>query len=277
MSRHGRSSSIPIPRSTSSTSPSRNIESVISIPFSPGSTRRPRLSGVTQGASLSGDHRGTGTSHGVRGSSSVATSPPTRFTARSLTLMSAMRPTGSPRSPSTFEPRVIRADTSRNTGNPCLPSSSTSTRPRRSSATGIRASNAQRRSGSRSAAPPASPISFPRPAYLEHSSLRHFLQTESPPNIPSRKSAESSNIGDVHNFIGRAHYSMSPPTDSDDDSNVSPPRDVAPILQSIAVPSSDIILRLPTRWSYQIRHPSLSVSSDGRELTFHGALYVVLK
>jgi hypothetical protein len=70
---------------------------------------------------------------------------------------------------------------------------------------------------------------------------------------------------------------MSPPTDSDDDSNVSPPRDVAPIPQPIAVPSSDIILRLPTRWSYQIRHPSLSVSSDGRELTFHGGLYVVLK
>ena len=29
-------------------------------------------------------------------------------------------------------------------------------------------------------------------------------------------------------------------------------------------------LKLPTRWSERIRHPSLSVSPDGRELTFNG-------
>lgn len=33
---------------------------------------------------------------------------------------------------------------------------------------------------------------------------------------------------------------------------------------------SNPVLRLPTRWSEQDRHPPLSVSQDGRELTFMG-------
>ena len=34
------------------------------------------------------------------------------------------------------------------------------------------------------------------------------------------------------------------------------------------------MLKLPTRWSEQVRHQSLSVSGDGRELTFNGAYLV---
>jgi hypothetical protein len=30
------------------------------------------------------------------------------------------------------------------------------------------------------------------------------------------------------------------------------------------------MIKLPTRWSQEVRHSSLSVSSDGRELTFNG-------
>jgi Ran-binding protein 9/10 len=30
------------------------------------------------------------------------------------------------------------------------------------------------------------------------------------------------------------------------------------------------MMKLPTRWSQEVRHPSLSVSTDGRELTFNG-------
>lgn len=34
--------------------------------------------------------------------------------------------------------------------------------------------------------------------------------------------------------------------------------------------SKETGLKLPTRWSERIRHQSLSVSPDGRELTFNG-------
>jgi Ran-binding protein 9/10 len=266
MSRHGRSSSIPIPRTVaSSTSPNRNIESVISIPFSAGVTRRPRFSAVSipQSSTLAD---GSG-SYGVRGSSSFATSPSTRPTARSLTLASAIPNRGSPRSTGTFEPRVIRADTARSPDNPCLPSSSTSpTRIRRSP---FRASSAVRNSPGRgSTVPPAPLSSFPRPAYLEHSSLRHLLHTEAP---PGRK--VDSQAAEVDVFFTRPHSSMSPPSDSDDESNVSVPRDHPLPIPHIVVASSDSF-QLPTRWSEQERHNSLSVSADGRDLNCHGAFFV---
>jgi Ran-binding protein 9/10 len=265
MSRHGRSSSIPIPRTAaSSTSPNRNIEAVISIPFSAGVTRRPRFSAVSipQSSTIAD---GTG-SFGVRGSS-LATSPSTRPTARSLTLASAIPNRGSPRSTGTFEPRVIRADTPRNPDNPCLPSSSTSpTRIRRSP---FRASSAQRTSPGRgSTVMPAPPASFPRPAYLEHSSLRHLLHTEAP--LTRKPDIHPTNI---HVFMSRPHTSMSPPTDSDDESNASVPRDLPPPIPHIVVASSDSF-RLPTRWSEEERHPNLSVSADGRDLTCHGMFLV---
>lgn len=268
MSRHGRSSSIPIPRTAaSSTSPNRNIEAVISIPFSAGVGRRPRLSAtsIPQSSTLTD---GIG-SYGVRGSSTFASSPSTRPTARSLTLASAIPNRGSPRSTGTFEPRVIRADTSRGSDNPCLPSSSTSpTRIRRSSAAGVRAPSSQRRSPGRGLnVTPAPPVSFPRPAYLEHSSLRHLLRTEAPPS----RNADG-NMGEIDFFINRpntSRSSMSPQTDSDDESNISVPRDLPPTLPHVVVASSDT-LRLPTRWSEQDRSPYLSVSADGRDLTYHG-------
>ncbi|KAK2461734.1 hypothetical protein APHAL10511_006197 [Amanita phalloides] len=95
---------------------------------------------------------------------------------------------------------------------------------------------------------PPSP-SFPRPAYLDHSALRHMLHTDIAPVLsPPRP--------------------RSPSTDSDDDSIATPPRDPAP---APALLTSDHILRLPTRWSDQMKHSSLSVSSDGRDLTYNGS------
>ncbi|KAF9072663.1 concanavalin A-like lectin/glucanase domain-containing protein [Rhodocollybia butyracea] len=61
---------------------------------------------------------------------------------------------------------------------------------------------------------------------------------------------------------------MSPLVDSDDDSNISPPPREPTV---ISVASPDPILKLPTRWSYEYRHPSLNLSENGRELTFQGA------
>ena len=56
--------------------------------------------------------------------------------------------------------------------------------------------------------------------------------------------------------------------DSDEDSDVG---------VGMSIPSGttnretkEVDLKLPTRWSERIRHQSLCVSSDGRDLTFNG-------
>ncbi|KIL70599.1 hypothetical protein M378DRAFT_183229 [Amanita muscaria Koide BX008] len=63
---------------------------------------------------------------------------------------------------------------------------------------------------------------------------------------------------------------MSPSTDSDDESNASPPREPPPVPPA-SVLASDQILRLPTRWSDQMKYSSLSISADGRDLTVNGS------
>ncbi|KAJ7456433.1 concanavalin A-like lectin/glucanase domain-containing protein [Mycena latifolia] len=153
-----------------------------------------------------------------------------------------------------FEPRVIRAD-SRSVDPTCLPSSSSSLpRTRRPSATGPRTPSTHRAlSGP---LPPPSPLrstSFARPAYLEHSALRDMLQTEAPPSLPpSRKS-------------GLPRRSLSPASDSDEEGSP-PPRRLTP-----TVDPSPQVLNLPTRWSERYRHELLSVSPDGRDVTYQGA------
>lgn len=177
-----------------------------------------------------------------------------------------------PRPMSTFEPRVVRAgtDASRSTDAVCLPSSSTSpSRARRSSIAGGRATSAQRQSLSQTVStPPPPPVSFARPAYLEHSALRHMLQTDAPPSLPPSRKAEAA-AAEVQSYT----VAMSPTTDSDDESNVSPPREL-PSVPSPPPLSQDQILKLPTRWSEQFRHSLLSVSDDGRDLTYHGQYHL---
>ncbi|KAF8746254.1 hypothetical protein AX14_000052 [Amanita brunnescens Koide BX004] len=149
-----------------------------------------------------------------------------------------------PSRPASFEPRIVRASPE----SPCPPSTSApALRTRRPSV-----------------GPPRLPTlspSFPRPSYLDHSTLRHMLQTELPPALPPSRSADPQ----VLRF-----GPVSPSTDSDDDSTASPPRDPAPAPPP-SVPASDHALRLPTRWSDQMKHSSLSVSADGRDLTFNGS------
>ncbi|KAL0950475.1 hypothetical protein HGRIS_007287 [Hohenbuehelia grisea] len=269
-SRPSRSASIPIPARTSSSSQSRNLESMMSIPFLAPS--RPRVSSSSNynfgtgghGHSPSGfghipdDHHAVGTSFGARPSSSsaIATSP-VRSTARSLTSSSGARERAS-----TFEPRIIRADASSEA--PCQPSTSMSpTRTRRTSTTGVRATSAQRHSSSVLLAPLFSPSTFTRPAYLEHSALRHLLHTEAPPLSPLGRKPDNTSQANLLE-------TPSSPMDSDEESNVSPPRELsgAPLPH---LPLSNPTLSLPTRWSDQIRHAMLTVSPDGRDLSFQGA------
>ncbi|VDC02010.1 unnamed protein product [Peniophora sp. CBMAI 1063] len=84
------------------------------------------------------------------------------------------------------------------------------------------------------------PQPFPRPAYLDNSSLRSLLQTELP-----EQASSSFGLGDDEAKRGRAAQS--------------------------AMIGSTPVFRLPTRWSEQDRHPYLSVSPDGRELSYSGS------
>jgi hypothetical protein len=268
--RPSRSASIPIPRSASAVSPSRNIESVINIPFAAPGRHPPTPQSIPQRHSILDDRRGASTSYGAHGSSgSAIAASPIRSTSRSMNYTGASRGRGSPRTTSTFEPRIVRAttDSSRGVDVACLPSSSTSpSRTRRSSVANGRATSSQRPASSHIiSTPPPPPVSFARPAYLEHSALRHILQTELPPALPPSRKTDTSTLD--HQGYPAA---MSPPTDSDDDSNVSPPREL-PSAQPLPSIPQDQILRLPTRWSDQFRHALLTVSGDGRDLNYHGS------
>ncbi|KAF8887755.1 hypothetical protein BD779DRAFT_1440522 [Infundibulicybe gibba] len=142
----------------------------------------------------------------------------------------------------------------------CLPSSSSPSRTRRPSSTSLRSPGAQRLATV--PAIHAHPVSFPRPAYLEHSALRQLLQTEQPPSLSPSRKFDTLIAADTHPYT----VAMSPPTDSDEDSVMSPPRELQP------VPSKPrpAVLRLPTRWSDQMKQSLLSLSADGRDLTYHG-------
>jgi hypothetical protein len=270
--RPSRSASIPIPRSASAVSPSRNIESVISIPFATPGRHPPSAQSIPQRHSIADDRRGASASYGAHGSSgsAIATSP-IRSTSRSMTHTGASHGRGTPRTISTFEPRIVRAttDSSRGVDAACFPSSSTSpSRTRRSSAANGRAASSQRPVSSQTISiPPPPPVSFTRPAYLEHSALRHMLQSELPPALPPSRKTDTSTLDNQ-----RYSAAMSPPTDSDEDSNTSPPREF-PLAQPLPPIPQDQILRLPTRWSDQFRHALLTVSGDGRDLSYHGSFY----
>ncbi|KAF5392559.1 hypothetical protein D9757_002118 [Collybiopsis confluens] len=261
-SRPPRSASIPIPRASVSTSLNRNIESLISIPFITNGAR-PRLQSQGNRTASDDHHRGVGVAHGVRGASSSAVSTsPVRATARSFT-----QPVGShfrtpSRSAATHEPRIIRAESSRNIDPSCLPSHSSSNSPvrtRRPSTAAVQAPSIQRNRSTSISQSRSTPASFPPPAYLDHSSFKHFFQTESP---------VSSLVGSKADSDSRTYSGVrSPPIDSDDDSNASPPPREPPVM---SVASPDQPMRLPTRWSHEYRHSSLNLSENGRDLSFAG-------
>ncbi|KAG0699738.1 hypothetical protein DFH29DRAFT_808594 [Suillus ampliporus] len=195
----------------------------------------------------------------------VASSPPTRSTGRSFTqpTSSLLSSTGSTSAHIYYEPRVIRVDTACPTSSP--------SRARRSSVAGVRAPSAQRPAMAHTSTGPL-PINsapFPRPAYLDHSALRHLLQTDTPSQLPSFPKLDSGVRTDYGGGRRRAQRTPSPDSEEED---MTPPGDLSSRQPQETNPSmSSALLHLPTRWSEEYRSTLLSVSADGRDLTYQGS------
>ncbi|KAG2070698.1 SPRY-domain-containing protein [Suillus decipiens] len=189
-----------------------------------------------------------------------------RSTARSFTQPSSALISGTGTTPAQtyYEPRVIRVDTSCPTSSP--------SRVRRSSATGVRTPSAQRPAMAHSSAGPfpADSAPFPRPGYLDHSALRHLLQTDTPTQLSSSPKPDLAVVRTEY-AGGRRRAQRSPSFDSDEE-DTSPPGEMSSRQQQDNNPlMSSALLRLPTRWSEEYRSPMLSVSLDGRDLTYQGS------
>ena len=192
-----------------------------------------------------------------------------------------------------FEPRVIRPTSS--TGytadsSVCVPTSVTRTRrpsvPRVTNLSTASISPSVLRSSvplPSTQTTPTAPQSppFQRPTYLEQSSLRDLLYTDAPPPRSSNPlTSELAHHGQSSwaNTPPPAPYpylrrDQSPSADTDEESVASPPPPPSQSARATPAPSTLLthpVLRLPTRWNEQDRHPALTVSSDGRELTFYG-------
>ncbi|CCL99950.1 uncharacterized protein FIBRA_01975 [Fibroporia radiculosa] len=118
--------------------------------------------------------------------------------------------------------------------------------------------------------------SFPRPAYLEYSALRDLLLAEPvvSPHVyrTSTISAPVASHGQAprpgpYPYLRR---SLTPVMDSGSEGthSPSPPPQAPSTTTGQRISMTDF--RLPTRWSEHDRAPQLSVSADGRELTFTG-------
>jgi len=187
----------------------------------------------------------------------------------------------------TFEPRVIRPPGASRSSCVDVPLSPSTTRIRRASTSNISTTiSSSQRAGSlafpqlsyHQSVSPLPSVPFQRPAYLEHSSLKHLLQTEFPSLLPPSRYGHDVGLLDDQNSqnVTRPYprRRRTPLIESDDEDPFTPPHEF-PSLVSARPPGSNTlnpVLRLPTRWSGQDRHLSLLVSPDGRELTFVGTL-----
>ncbi|KAG2345325.1 SPRY-domain-containing protein [Suillus weaverae] len=189
-----------------------------------------------------------------------------RSTARSFTQPSSALLSGTGNTPAHiyYEPRVIRVDTTCPTSSP--------SRARRPSATGVRAPSAQRPAMAHSSVGPfpADSAPFPRPAYLDHSALRNLLQTDTPSQLSSSLKPDLAAVRTEY-AGGRRRAQRSPSFDSDEE-DASPPGEMSSRQQQENNPfMSSALLSLPTRWSEEYRSSMLSVSADGRDLTYQGS------
>jgi hypothetical protein len=158
-----------------------------------------------------------------------------------------------------FEPRIIRSSAG-DGDSEYPPNPSTShTQTRRASMASVRTTAPQRPVIPQHVIARTAPVSFPRPSYLDHSSLRNMLHTELPTHpIPSRRADPT--ISSRNQAYANA---LSTPSETDDDSPGSS-------FSHSTLALRDHSFKLPTRWSDLDRHPSLSVSAEGRELVLHG-------
>lgn len=107
-----------------------------------------------------------------------------------------------------------------------------------------------------------------RPSYLEHSSFRHLLQEET---SRGRTGDHSTIIEPVQSGAsgGGRRRTHTPSDDSDEDEGSSnAPEDYE--ASTSPVPAESPVLILPTRWGETFRHHVLSVSQDGRDISFQG-------
>jgi hypothetical protein len=258
--RPSRSSSIPIPRSTSSSGANRNIESLISIPHH-GSPSRPQRHIA---------ERLVHPSHAFRSTSGTNPSASPTRNPRSASISVPGRNS----TQTFFEPRIIRGSGSDSQPSPdpecpilSQPQLSTShPQTRRASVTNLRTSN--KSITTQLIARPTS-VTFSRPSYLEYSSLRHLLQAEVPVSPLSSRRTDPSVSARSQPYSA----AMSPPSDIDDDGIATPPpHDIRPLSVSLPLATQDTPFSLPTRWGDH--NPNLSLSLDGRELTCEGSYYI---
>lgn len=203
--------------------------------------------------------------HRFPSSSSFATSPPSLV--RSVPRASLSSSRGSPRVP--YEPRIVRASHPA-TADRCLQPPVSTTHARRASTSPHQARSATRSSANTQAdAPPlvVTTDTFPRPAYLDHSTFRDLLHTD--PSCSSLR-RDASTLARTTPASSVAS-TMTPSTDSDDDHSTPPRRTVATTpLPAPLQPQA--VFSLPTRWSVTDRSNHLTISQDGRDLTYTGTL-----
>lgn len=240
------SASIPIPRSSSSSSPARTIDALIPISLSPTSSRARLQSGSTS-SQYDPRRASIGRSPVIIGGTSIS---PTRST-------HIRSPPSQSRS---FQPRVVRAEgVSRSSDHPPSPQR---TRRISSPGVGVRGTSASRSSLHTTTTP------YIRPSYLEHSSFRHLLQEET---SRGRTGDHSTIIEPVQSGAsgGGRRRTHTPSDDSDEDEGSSnAPEDYQ--ASTSPVPAESPVLILPTRWGETFRHHVLSVSQDGRDISFQG-------
>jgi len=108
---------------------------------------------------------------------------------------------------------------------------------------------------------------FSRPAYLDQSALRYLLHT----GIPQLPSSPKPELSHADYSAGGRRSQRSPSFDSDEE-DMSHSGELSSQQETILM--SPAPLRLPTRWSDEYRNPLLSVSADGRDLTYQGQFIV---
>ncbi|OCH84452.1 SPRY-domain-containing protein [Obba rivulosa] len=308
--RHSRSASIPIPSAGSATARTMSLENAIPIPSllssrlpaTPAPARRDRDTSpddrrlpYTPGGAVPPRRIVPRSFSAGTGAAPVPTFEPRIIRATTTT---------NPRDAACIPLPLGTSSSAASVSGAGLPGSTSPVRPRRMSAnmrsttlpgSSALSTSAQHRSASyaHTAHTPSAPQphGFPRPAYLEYSALRDLLQSDATPSAsasrhglsPSLAPSLSLSTTTTHpSYFGRATSSpspypylrreLTPVADSDEESNASPPPVPPPgASSSMASALAEYpALRLPTRWSEQDRHPSLTVSADGRDLTFFG-------
>ena len=281
----GRNSRSPAGLHTTTPTPSR-LEDLLNLnPHSPSSrTQRPGTSPNQHAGrrSSQADHLSVSTLHG---DSAVGNSFPS---SRSTILPAS----SSPRRSTTngFVPRVVRGNipgrdtpTSSSHAPSVLnsrppPSPSRTRRPSNSATSSLTSMHRAVSTPSPTntvVPPPTHVVSFPRPSYLEHSALRYCIQSEPSSEVPPDSYRfDYLHAGPAATSLRRSRDIPSPSRDMDSDEESSAStgdRDrSAPPSRLASRKAADTFMHLPTRWSDGDRCPSLSVSVDGRDLTFHG-------